>query len=104
MKKYIKVKETRKDVNFIKVEVYYSKDSWNQPRGYFLSVTPVYRENKGSYIMETFTAYTGYKMLLLEVTRASNKQYEKAVEMSSYYIDAIIDRLKAEMNIEVEND
>lgn len=104
MKKYIKVKNPNEKVNFIKTDVYYLKDGWSRPRGYYLSVTPVYREDRGNIVIESFTAYTGYKMLLLEVARASNKQYEKAVEMSEYYINMIISRLKEELNIEVEND
>lgn len=101
MKKYIPLKETA-SANNLKVEVYYDKGGFsyvtykNQPRGFYISVTPVFRENRGTFTMEQFGAFSGYKRLVLEVNRFSDKQYNKAVELSKEYEQMMVDRLVAE--------
>lgn len=73
--------------NFLKVEVRYNLGGHsyvtyrNERRGYYLHVTPVTREDKGSYVMESFTAFRGFKMLLKEVKRQSKKAEAEAVAM-----------------------
>lgn len=107
MKKYIEIKNPNKNVNCLKVEVYYDKGGFSyvsythKPRGYYISVVPVYRENKGSYIMESYVAFTGYKQLLLEVKRQSQKQYEKAVEISGVMEEILVDKLVSENGFEL---
>ena len=77
MKKYF---ETNIPNKFIKIETYYHKDTMNyftgrsEVRGYYLSVTPVERARG----FESFTAFTGFKVLLKEVTRASKKAEAEA--------------------------
>lgn len=46
--------------------------------------------------MEQFGAFSGYKRLVLEVGRFSDKQYNKAVELSKEYEQMMVDRLVAE--------
>lgn len=69
-----------------KIEGYYSMGAPSYPRGYYLSVTKVKREDKGGYIIETIeydlgTGRTSVKDVLVEVTRKSNKAEEKAFDM-----------------------
>lgn len=104
MKKYLQLKESNNyKENFIKVEVYYDKGGYNyvtyrqKPRGYYISVVPVTRQG----YMESFTAFTGYNDLLLEVNRASEKQYNKAVELSAEKENIIIEKLKMERGYEL---
>ena len=77
MEKYLATTTPNK---FIKVRTYYRKDAMNyftyknEARGYYLSVTPVER----GHGWETFTAFSGFKVLLKEVTRASKKAEAEA--------------------------
>lgn len=92
MKKYL---DTDKDNLKTRIEVYYdigSKDEGRR-RGYYLSVSPVEMEDKGGYIVETYTGYTGVKMLLLEVTRKSNKKYEEAIEIAEQEESYLVSKL-----------
>lgn len=82
MKKYIKVKGQE-----FKIEVSYDLGGYSYlshrkvTRGYYLSIKPVERVelSDGGGYSETYRAYSGTKMLLLEVKRKSKKQYQKAV-------------------------
>lgn len=77
MEKYLATTTPNK---FIKVSTYYRKDGMNyftyktEARGYYLSVMPVERARG----FESFTAFTGFKVLLKEVTRASKKAEAEA--------------------------
>lgn len=74
MEKYLATTTPNK---FIKIYTYYKKDTMNyftyknEARGYYLSVTPVERARG-------FEAFTGFKILLKEVTRASKKAEAEA--------------------------
>lgn len=73
-----------KDATGLEVSVAYSKGGMSyfsgqvSPRGFYLSVTPVTKGNG----MVSFTMFSGIKRLLLEVNRYSDKQFDRAVEMS----------------------
>ena len=103
MKIYIKATgNAGQEVNYIKVEFYYSKGGMNymtyknEKRGYYISVTPVKREDRGSYCMESYVGFSGFKDCLLEVTRQSKKAEETAREIfyqeKSRYINYLIER------------
>lgn len=108
MLKYIELKQTEEatsyKANFIRVELYYDKGGYDymsyrqKPRDFYLSVTPVFKENRGTYTTEMFGAFRGYKQLILEVNRFSDKQYNKAVELSKSYEALIVNRLLKENN------
>lgn len=107
MKKYLAIKGTdsgSKKANFLRIELYYDKGGYDymsyrqKPRGFYLSVTPVFRENKGTYTTEMFGAFSGYKQLILEVNRFSDKQYNKAYDLSRGYEALMINRLLKENN------
>ena len=77
MEKYLATTTPNK---YIKLYTYYKKDGMNyftyknEARGYYLSVTPVERARG----FESFVAFTGFKVLLKEVTRASKKAEAEA--------------------------
>lgn len=86
-KNYIKIDGTEND--YLRVEVYYSlggMNYWNgkcEPRGYYLSVQRVTRENRDGYFTEGFTVGSGgARAFLLECKRKSDKLHAKAVEMA----------------------
>lgn len=109
VKKYIPLKETTEKTaykaNFIRVELYYDKGGYDymsyrqKPRGFYLSVTPVFKENKGTYTTEMFGAFRGYKQLILEVNRFSDKQYNKAVDLSKSFESLMVNRILKENNL-----
>lgn len=101
MKNYIKVSGS-KNANFLKIELDYSKGGYNyftyknEPRGYYIHVSPVIREDKGGFFLETYTAFSGIKDCILEVTRASKKAENQAAEIfeqvKDRYINYILDK------------
>ena len=82
-----------KDATHLKIEVFYTKGGTNYfsgdatRRGYYLSVTPV-TLNKNSV---SFTLFSGYKHLLLESKRYTDKQFARAIEMAEEHKEALID-------------
>lgn len=83
MKEYIKV-TGNPQFNFLRVEFDYDLGGWNyftggnEPRGYYIHVTPMDRQDRGGYFMETMVAFSGVKGCLLTVTRKSKKAEENA--------------------------
>ena len=104
MKKFI---ATKTENVFVKVETYYNLGGMNyftykvELRGYYLSVTPVERINRGSYIMESYTAFSGYKMLLKEVKRKSKKAEMEAEQIAADEMQRIIDQVLMEQGLEL---
>ena len=84
MKFYVPIENPNSDANYYKIEVYYHLGGINyftyktEPRGYYLSITPVYKENRGGYNMESYTAFTGIKKCIKTVTRKSIKAEAEA--------------------------
>ena len=78
MKKYIPVSGNN-DVTHLRVELAYDIGGYNmmtyrpKPRGYYLTVVPVKREERYGCMMESFAAFSGYRQLMKEVTRKSAK-------------------------------
>ena len=104
MKKFI---ATKTENVFVKVETYYNLGGMNyftykvELRGYYLSVTPVERVDHGSYITESCTAFSGYKMLLKEVKRKSKKAEMEAEQIAADEMQRIIDRVLIEQGLEL---
>lgn len=100
MKKY----ELIKDDLSIKTEVYYNKGGMNyfsgraEERGYYLSVSPVKREEIGNIVTECYTAFSGVKMLILPVKRQSDKAYQQAVELAKEKEPALRQRIIDQLN------
>jgi len=99
MKNYI-----QKDGYHLKVQVDYEKGGMNYfsgqetRRGYYLYVYPVKIETVDDrVIVESYTMFRGGKKLLLEVSRQSQKAYEKActmLEENQDFIDRIDNKYK----------
>ena len=104
MKKYI---DTKTENMKIKVETYYSLGGMNyftykvEPRGYYLSVTPVERVVRDGYVSEGYSAFSGYKKLLLEVQRKSKKKEAEAETMAESQAHDIVERVCNENNLEL---
>ena len=104
MKKYI---DTKTENMKIKVETYYSLGGMNyftykvEPRGYYLSVTPVERVVRDAYVSEGYRAFSGYKKLLLEVQRKSKKKEAEAETMAESQAHDIVERVCSENNLEL---
>lgn len=105
MKKYLEVKNPTKEVNALRVEVYYNKGGYNlwthkeEKRGYYASIMPVRRDG----FMESYTCFTGVKQLIKEVNRKSDKAYTDAVNAAGDVIEKLIDYVCKENKIEVSN-
>ena len=87
MKTYTKVENTNKS---LKTQIYYDLGGMNyftsrsEPRGYYLSVTPVeIQQHNESIHFEKFTAFSGTKILLMETKRKSEKGYNTAVQLAA---------------------
>ena len=95
---YIKtVYEMRSEQEY-KVTVTYNKGDYRTRRGYYLTVQPVKREFKQGYHVESYSAYSGYRMPLLDVQRASASQEDKAIKIAMQEYSAIIDRIESDIS------
>lgn len=111
MKKYIEVKENPAKVTHLKIELYYDLGGMNyftgraENRGYYLSVTPVERHtNSQGYATESFTAFTGTKILLNGVARKSKKAENKAEQLAQEKERTLIQYVCAKNKIELEKE
>lgn len=74
--------KTNKENEFITLEVFYSKGGYSyatyepQERGYYLNIKPETIEQRNGYQVRTYSAFTGYKILLEKATRFSKKKLE----------------------------
>lgn len=103
MKKYIAVKENPAKVTHLKVRLYYSLGGMNyftyktEPRGYYLSVYPVER-SRG---MESYTAFSGVKNLIIEVKRQSAQKEAEAEKMAESMLESLIDYVCRKESLEI---
>jgi hypothetical protein len=92
MKKYEAIEGTNTE---LKIQVYYSKGGMNyfqgvnEPRGYYLSVSPVERVKGDGYTTESSTAFSGVKRLVLETKRSSDKAFQQAIKDAEVYIPSL---------------
>lgn len=108
MKKYIKVKENPAKVTHLKIELYYDLGGMNyftgraENRGYYLSVSPVTRgTSAGGFVSESYTAFTGIKQNIKQVTRKSAKAEAEAEKMAADVMDNLIDYVCRENELEI---
>ena len=103
MKKYLPLKDNGQRENYLKVELYYSKGGMNyftyrnEPRGYYISATPVERNG----IMEGFTAFTGIRKLVREVSRKSEKAEREAEATFETEAKELIEYVLNKQNLEL---
>ena len=95
MKQYIE-----RNGQTFKVMIDYTKIPFfsNQKRGYYLTVVPVKIIQREGYSLEETGAFTGFRNLLLEVERKSNKAYNKAVELGTPLIEKFIEAILNKQN------
>jgi hypothetical protein len=93
MKNYEKIEGSNKE---LKIEVYYNKGGMNyfsgkvEARGYYLSVSPVERQQQNnSIVIESWAAFSGTKVLIKEVTRKSEKAFQEAILLAEARIDEL---------------
>jgi hypothetical protein len=79
-KKYLEVLPNDKNITHLKVELYYDLGGMNyfsgsvEGRGIKLSISPVQRsERENGIVVESYTAFSGFKKLLKEMTRFNQK-------------------------------
>jgi len=95
--KYIE-RDDLKDATHLSVSVYYNKGGANyltgrtSPRGYYISVKPVTKNG----ISISYMLFSGRGQLLLEASRYSDKQFDKAVLMSQDVEEKLIASVLAE--------
>lgn len=110
MKNYITVKENTSGVTHLKVKVYYDLGGYSnftyteKKRGYYVSVTPVKRWDVDGVQMESFTAFTGFKMLVKEVSRKSKKAETEAIAAAEKIQAKMIVCVCKEQNLEINED
>lgn len=96
MKKYLKTADPK---TFLKVEVYYSLGGinfatyQNEPRGYYLSVSPVERETIGGYVYESYVALSGVKRLVKPVSRKGKKAEQEAMLLAESCESALVNHV-----------
>ena len=104
MKKYIKVNE-KPGTTHLKIELYYALGGMNyftgrtESRGYYLSVSPV--ERKGG--CESYTSFTGTKILIKAVSRKSAKAEAEAEKIAAGEMENLIKYVCEKNNIPMEN-
>ncbi|MGI9143073.1 MAG: hypothetical protein ACR2IJ_07760 [Fluviibacter sp.] len=105
MKHYLKTNQPNTE---IKIELKYSKgginyfNSKNELRGYYLHAQPVEREIRENGItIERYTPAKGYKALILETKRQSEKSYKTALEMIEETKSLMIEAIKETNNLEL---
>lgn len=104
-KEYIKI-ASNDHATHLKCELYYDLGGINyftyanEPRGYYVSVTPVKRDG----ILESFVAFEGYKQIVQPCSRKSKKQQEIAESKYTEIRDMLIERLIQENGYELEQE
>ena len=111
MKKYIALKpntSTKSNANYLKIELYYSLGGYNpftgkpEGRGYYLSVSPVETSNRDGIDFESYAAFTGSKICILEVTRKSKKAEENAAKLATEKENDLIQYVCTRNHLEIE--
>jgi hypothetical protein len=75
----------------------------NKPRGYYISIQPIGYYDKGGYVCEEFTAFTGYSGVIVECSRKSKKAESEALDKFMREHKEIVKRHFAEGDIDFEN-
>ena len=107
--RYYKIKGNDSRATHLKAEIYYSLGGTNvftyknEPRGYYMSISPVTRENKGYCTMESYTAFSGLKQCVLTVTRKSQKKMDEAIAYFEEHILEFMQNNFSGFDVDTEN-
>lgn len=80
---YIK---TNRENQYLKCKLYYSLGGMNyftyknEPRGYYVSVSPVERTTDYGFAMESYVAFSGYKKCVVTCARKGKKAEAQALD------------------------
>lgn len=86
LEKHYKITENVDGNNAISVAISYNKGGTNfftydhEKRGWYFSITPCAVERHDGYSTISIIAFSGYKMLIREIGRNSQKAYDEAVK------------------------
>lgn len=106
MKKYIKL-EPSNNATHLLIETRYNPGGFNcftyaqEPRGYYLHVTPVTREARNGYTLESFAAFSGCKQLIKEVNRKSTKAEAEAEKAAAQIENTLISWVCSKNNLSI---
>ncbi len=104
MKQYLKTNKANTEV---KIELKYNLGGlnyWNykqEVRGYYLHIQPLQIEKHESCIIESYQCFSGYKALILETKRKSDKAYKTALQMIDNKIAEMLEVIKQSNNLEL---
>lgn len=80
------------DATHIKVQIYYHKGGYNlftykpERRGIYFSISPVKRDG----ILESYTAFSGTKICVKELTRKSDKSLNEVVSKIEPIVEEVV--------------
>lgn len=104
--RYIKVEG--KGATHLRADLYYDIGGYDylthkvKPRGYYISVVPVERCDRGLYVSETMTAFRGIKMLIKEVSRKSSSAAAQAEQLAEQRLQELINWVCLEYNLKTK--
>jgi hypothetical protein len=108
-KKYIEVQTNVESITHLKVETYYAMggmnyfNGTNEPRGIYLSVSPVTRTCNDSKIwLESYKGWSGIKKHLVDMTRFNKKKCESFVvdaETEKHLINYVLNKNNLTLNL-----
>ena len=110
MKKYIELQEKTRNATHLLIELRYNLGGFNyfthkqEPRGYYLSVSPVALEQRDGYTLESYTAFTGTKYLVKEVMRRSVKAEQEAEQKAGEIEKSLIAFVCNQNNIAIPSE
>lgn len=105
-KEYVPLAQNDTKATHLLCEVYYHLGGLNlftykeEARGYYISVSPVEREKKDGYTMESCVAFSGLKKCIKEVARQSKKAEKEALEAAQEEMKSLVDHVCAKNRIE----
>ena len=97
------------NVTHLKAEIYYSLGGMNyftskvERRGYYMSIMPVESSNRHGCVMESYTAFTGLKQCVFEVSRKSQKKMNEAIDYFDQHILEFMNNHFSEFDVDTEN-
>lgn len=95
------------DITHLRVEVYYSLGGYNlftykqEPRGYYLSVSPVGSLESGNTAVKSYRLFPGTKQLILPVNRQSPKRMTEALELAEQHKPKLIEYVLQKEGLEL---
>ena len=87
-KEYHELRDAPDKSSHIKCRIWYDTGV-----GYYASFQPIQMENKGTYNVESFIAYTGYKTKILEIKRRSSKRDNEAINLFKEHKHKILNKI-----------